>query len=105
MKLTKTPLRGTCRSASALLALLVPVSAHAEESKPLDPLVVSALRVPQDPATVTSAVTVLDPDALQNQGLFQLSDALNQSPGVISTSTGGQTGALGSLFIRGTTTA
>lgn len=101
----------------ALLALLVPFSATAEEAplkqepapaenaKPLEPLVVSALRVPQDPAKVTSSVTVLEPDALQDQGLYQLRDALNQSPGVISTSTGGQTGALGSLFIRGTTTA
>ncbi|MES2475531.1 MAG: TonB-dependent receptor [Verrucomicrobiota bacterium] len=111
------PHRGTCRSALALLALLVPFSATAEEAplkqepapaenaKPLEPLVVSALRVPQDPAKVTSSVTVLEPDALQDQGLYQLRDALNQSPGVISTSTGGQTGALGSLFIRGTTTA
>ncbi|MES2657152.1 MAG: TonB-dependent receptor [Verrucomicrobiota bacterium] len=105
MNYQKKPFRGNCRSASALLALLVPVSALAEETSEMDPLIVSALRVPQDPATVTSSVTVLDPDALQNQGLFQLRDALNQSPGVISTSTGGQTGALGSLFIRGTTTA
>jgi outer membrane cobalamin receptor len=111
MNHTKSPHRGTCRSAIALLALLVPISATAEEPttadnvNPLEPLVVSALRVPQDPATVTSAVTVLDPQALQDEGLYQLRDALNQSPGVISTSTGGQVGALGSLFIRGTTTA
>lgn len=105
MNYQKKPLRGNCRSASALLALLVPIFAIAEEPTQLDPLIVSALRVPQDRSTVTSSVTVLDPDALQNQGLFQLRDALNQSPGVISTSTGGETGALGSLFIRGTTTA
>ncbi len=91
--------------ASALLALLIPLAALADDDpSTLEPLVVSALGIPQDPATVTSAVTVLDPDALQNQGLYQLRDALNQSPGVISTSTGGQTGAIGSLFIRGTTT-
>ena len=50
-------------------------------------------------------MTVLDPQELENQGLLQLRDALNASPGVISTSTGGETGAVGSLFIRGTTTA
>lgn len=106
------PQRGSRRSALALIALLAPFSATAENApataeneNPLEPLVVSALRVPQDPAKVTSSVTVLDPEALQDQGLYQLRDALNQSPGVISTSTGGQTGALGSLFIRGTTTA
>ncbi len=101
-----SPHAGTYRSALALLALIAHAPARAAETAdPLPPLIVSALRIPQDAATVTSAVTVLDPEELQNQGLFQLRDALNASPGVISTSTGGQTGALGSLFIRGTTTA
>jgi outer membrane cobalamin receptor len=100
-----TPLRGSRRSALALIALLAQAPARAEENKDeLEPLIVSALRVPRPASTVTSAVTVLDPEALQNQGLFQLRDALNTVPGVISTSTGGQTGAVGSLFIRGTTT-
>ncbi len=99
-----TPLRGSCRSALALLALFAPFSAHAEETPPLEPLIVSALRVPQAASTVTSAVTALDPKELESQGILQLRDALNASPGVISTSTGGQTGALGNLFIRGTTT-
>ncbi len=70
----------------------------------MSPLVVSALRFPQPAASVTSTVTVLDPQALEERGLLQLRDALNESPGVISTSTGGETGALGSLYIRGTTT-
>jgi outer membrane cobalamin receptor len=100
-----TPLRGSCRSALALLALFAPFSAHAEETPPLKPLIVSALRIPQEASTVTSAVTVLDPKELESQGILQLRDALNAAPGVISTSTGGQTGAVGSLFIRGTKTA
>ncbi len=105
-----TPHRGSRRSAIALLALLVHVSAQTEPKDPpaarteLDPLIVSALQVPRDPSTVTSTVTVLDPTELQNQGILQLRDALNESPGVISTSPSGQTGAAGSLFIRGTTT-
>ncbi len=117
MNQSHLPHRGARLSALALLALLVPFSAAvaepedtrepalAENVKPLEPLVVSALSVPQDPAKVTSAVTVLDPAALQNEGLYQLRDALNQSPGVISMSNAGQVGAVGALFIRGTATA
>ncbi len=100
-----SPQRGTFRSALALLALIAQSPVRAEEPAILEPLIVSALRIPQDPSTVTSAVTMLDPLELQDQGIFQLRDALNFSPGVISTSTGGETGAIGSLFIRGTTTA
>lgn len=100
-----TPLRGTRRSALALIALITPVSTHAEVESNLEPLIVSALRIPQAASSVTSAVTVLDPQELQNQGLLQLRDALNASPGVISTSTAGETGAVSSLFIRGTRTS
>ena len=71
----------------------------------LEALIVSALRTPREASTVTSSVTVLDPRELQDQGILQLRDALNASPGVIATSTGGQTGAVGSLFIRGARTA
>ena len=113
MSYQTSPLRGSSRSAIALLALLVllvhfPV--HAENldqplPKPaLEPLIVSALQVPRNPSVVTAAVTVLDPGALEDRGLLQLRDALNEVPGVVSTSTSGQTGAPGSLFIRGTTT-
>ena len=108
MSYPTSPLRGSRQSAIALLALLVHFPAHAEApDKPqpdLEPLIVSALQVPRDPSVVTSTVTVLDPGSLEERGLFQLRDALNEVPGVISTSTSGQTGAPGSLFIRGTTT-
>lgn len=100
-----TPLRGSRRSALALIALLAPVSARAAVEANLEPLIVSALRVPQAASTVTSAVTALDPEELGNEGILQLRDALNASPGVISTSTGGETGAVGSLFIRGLKTS
>lgn len=88
---------------------LLPLTASAQalETPPskLDAMIVSALRTPREASTVTSAVTVLDPDELQNQGILQIRDALNAAPGVISTSTSGQTGAIGNLFIRGTTLA
>ena len=91
--------------ARGLLAFCIPTNpATAEVESELEKLVVSALRVPRDAADITSAVTVLDPAELQSRGLRQLREALNESPGVIATSTGGETGALGSLFIRGTTT-
>jgi iron complex outermembrane receptor protein len=105
MLLQPTPLRGSRRSAFALIALLAHSPARAEEKKAeLEPLIVSALRTARDASTIASSVTRLDPEALQNQGLLQLRDALNQAPGVISTSTSGQTGAPGALFIRGTST-
>lgn len=102
MTYLKTPLRGSHRSALALLALVAP--ALAEESKTEVEIIVSALRFPQEASTVTSFATSLDPLALENQGILDLRNALNFSPGVISTSTAGQTGAIGSLFIRGTNT-
>ena len=79
--------------------------AHAEIDSELESIVVSALRTPRAASDVASAVTVMDPRDLEKRGMLQLRDALNESPGVISTSTGGQTGALGSVFIRGTNTA
>jgi len=101
----------SCRGGGLALALaslcpaLLPGSAsHAASAVSLDPVVVSALRVPREASTVTSWVTRLDPKQLEASGILQLRDALNASPGVISTSTGGETGALGSVFIRGTTT-
>jgi outer membrane cobalamin receptor len=105
MKLTNTR-RSLSPAVLAGLCLLPVLNAIAEE-KPntLEAMIVSALRTPREASTVTSAVTALDPAALENQGILQLRDALNASPGVISTSTGGQTGAIGSLFIRGTRTA
>jgi outer membrane cobalamin receptor len=105
MKPTSTR-RSPFPSVLAGLCLLPVSSAIAEEeSSSLEALIVSALRTPREASTVTSAVTALDPDELENQGILQLRDALNASPGVISTSAGGQTGAVSSLFIRGTKTA
>lgn len=85
------------------LAAALPASAEIEKN--LDDLVVSARRQPADADTTTSAVTVLDPRDLTERGILDLKTALNEVPGVIATSTSGQTGGIGSLFIRGTTTA
>lgn len=93
----------TCRLLLAALPLAGPALGEVESE--LDALVVSALRTPAEPAALTSALTRLDPRELESRGVVELRDALNESPGVIATSTAGQTGAVGSLFIRGTTTA
>lgn len=98
--------RSQSHAVLAGLCLLPVLIVHAEEeSTALEALIVSALRTPRSASTVTSTVTVLDPREFHNQGILQLRDALNASPGVIATSTGGQTGAIGSLFIRGARTA
>ncbi|BCU77189.1 TonB-dependent receptor [Luteolibacter sp. LG18] len=87
--------------ASGLVA--APLAMADVEAEPGD-MVVSALRFKNEAGKTTSAVTVLDPRELQERGIDDLISALNQSPGVIATSTAGQGGAVGSLFIRGTTT-
>jgi vitamin B12 transporter len=77
----------------------------AEMTRELDELIVSALRMPGEASRTTSAVTSLDPRELEQRGVLDLRQALNEVPGVIATSTSGQTGAIGSVFIRGTTTS
>jgi vitamin B12 transporter len=84
--------------------LLSPL-AMAENEQTLDDLIVSAWRTPTEAGKTTAAVTVLDPEELEERGIYDLTTALNEVPGVIATSTAGQQGAIGGLFIRGTTTA
>jgi outer membrane cobalamin receptor len=81
MKPTSTR-RSSFPSVLAGLCLLPVSSAIAEEeSSSLEALIVSALRTPREASTVTSAVTALDPDELQNQGILQIRDsALFHSP-------------------------
>jgi len=87
--------RSLLRPALAGFCLLPVQSAFAEtpnqEKTELDPLIVSALRVPREASTVTSSVTSLDPEQLETSGILQLRDALNAAPGVISTSMSGAT--------------
>lgn len=76
----------------------------AETTQELEELIVSALRMPGEASRATSAVTALDARELETRGILDLRQALNEVPGVIATSTSGQTGAIGSVFIRGTAT-
>jgi vitamin B12 transporter len=86
-------------------ALTLGSTLSAETSKELNELIVSALRMPNEVSKTTSAVTALDPRDLEERGILDLRQALNEAPGIIATSTAGQAGAIGSVFIRGTTTA
>lgn len=83
-------------------ALTLGSTLSAETPKELEALIVSALRMPNEVSKTTSAVTALDPRDLEERGILDLRQALNEAPGIIATSTAGQAGAIGSVFIRGT---
>ena len=107
-----TSLRGLCwrafvaRSLIAFSSLsLAHAQTDAKRESELDQIVVSALRIPRNAQDVASYAHVFDPREWEKRGITQLRQGLNESPGVIATSTGGQTGALGSVFLRGTNTA
>ena len=104
---TSSPRRTTTtnRSLAIAAALTFAGNLSAEVESELDRLIISATRMPGLASKATSAVTLLDPTDLESRGIFDLRQALNEVPGVIATSTAGQTGAVGSVFIRGTTTA
>jgi len=85
-----------------LAAVVLCSSLTAEVEDEIDQLIVSAWRLPGDISRTTSAVTVLDPEEMEKMGLLDIKDALNRIPGVIATSLGGQTGASGTVLIRGT---
>jgi vitamin B12 transporter len=76
-----------------------------EDTAGLAPTVVTATRMLTPLPQVGSAVSVIDVPLYQERGIFDLQSALNGIPGVQSTSTAGQRGAIGSLFIRGTSTS
>jgi vitamin B12 transporter len=95
----------TGRTLIGIAAITLCGHVPAEIENDLETLVVSAWRMPEGISGTTSAVTLLDPGEMESIGLLDIKDALDRIPGVISTSTGGQTGALGSVFIRGTTTS
>ncbi len=99
-------LTGTLASVAAIVALGQP-PAHAATGENPDVLpgtTVIANRVKTELAKTGSAVTVLEVDSLDQQGVRNLDDALKFVPGVISESLGGQRGSTSSLFFRGTKT-
>lgn len=91
--------------ALGLAAVVLCGSLTAEVEGELDQLIVSAWRMPGDISRITSAVMVLDAEEMGKMGILDIKDALDRIPGVIATSIGGQTGASGTVLIRGTTSS
>ena len=77
--------------ALGLASVVLCGSLTAEVEGELDQLIVSAWRMPGDISRITSAVMVLDAEEMEKMGIMDIKDALDRIPGVIATSTGGQT--------------
>jgi len=94
--------------ASQVTAIAEEVNAQtvsAEVVETLEPTTVIATKFEKDLKDVSASVAVLDVAELRNEGAVSVRDAIGyRIPGVIATSTAGQTGYPGSLFIRGTST-
>jgi len=98
--LRRTTKTGCTLVLGAAITLSGYVSAEIENE--LDELVVSATRLAVEKSETTEQLKVLDLRDLEERSIYDLRSALNDSPGVLSLSTAGETGALGSLLIRGT---
>lgn len=101
-----TMIRTTLAPLSALLLACPDLSFGQDFLEPskLPETVVTANRIAENEDSGPT-VTLVDGESLAEMGLFSLQDALRDVPGVISLSTAGQRGQVGSLFIRGTQTA
>ncbi len=86
-------------SGSLPTAFILTGSLYAQDV--LEPVIVTANRIEEPLDEITASVTLLSAEELQKEGIVSLQDALNKAPGVFSTSTAGQRGQTGSLFIRG----
>ena len=86
-----------------LAPLLVPVllcGQQPSDTVRLNPVVVTATRVPQSLAGVPAAVTVLRGDDMRAQGIQTVFEALRDVPGAAVVQTG-SFGGQASLFMRG----
>ncbi len=82
----------------------LPLSAQQPEKAPPSEqkeVTVFANRIETEVDKVSSSLTVLTEEDLEQRGVHTLQDALQTVPGVYSTSFAGQRGNTGSLFIRG----
>lgn len=96
--------RARTPGAVLLVLALAPLPGAAQRTPPdtfrLDPIVVTATRVPTPRTAVPAAVTVLDGELLRAQGIRFVADALRQVPGAMVARNGSE-GGLTSLFLRG----
>lgn len=96
------PSRNAGRILLAAILGSLPFAARADALAPqkLDTYVVSAARLPQDPRSTPSSVTLVPLVEMEAAQIGSLSVALAQTPGVAISSTGA-TGAQHSIFLRG----
>ncbi|HPM67360.1 MAG TPA: TonB-dependent receptor [Piscinibacter sp.] len=93
-----------CPSALRGLGLLVsstlPLASLAAEPQTLQPVVVTATRLPQPIDTVLADLRVIDADTIANAGPMTLTELLQTRGGVEISATGGP-GQVSSIFLRG----
>ena len=74
--------------------------AQSPDTTTLEPVVVSASKIPRRTDALSQAVTVLSGDDLRARGVVRVSDALREVPGAQLVQSG-SFGSLTSLFLRG----
>jgi vitamin B12 transporter len=83
-----------------LAAIASPLAAQGRDTVRLDPIVVTAARLPAAAASVAGAVTVIEGDDLARAGITTVADALGLATGA-ALARSGSYGAVTSLFVRG----
>lgn len=84
---------------AGLLGLLLPFSAHAQDTS-LEDVVVTASRTPQKTSEVLSDISVITEQQIQQAGQTSLVELLKTQPGIELSQSGG-IGKASSIFIRG----
>lgn len=87
---------------AAILVLIVPVTAFAQRSDTtsLQPVVVTATRLPTPTSSLSQPVTVLNGTELRARGVLTVAEALREAPGATVVQSGSY-GGVTSMFLRG----
>lgn len=91
------------QSRAAVLLFILPATALAQRSDTtasLQPVVVTATRIPTPSSSLSEPVIVLDGDQLRERGVQTVAEALREAPGATITQSG-SAGGVTSLFLRG----
>ena len=89
------------RALTALSLLSVTPAVAGDLTMTMPETVITATRVPTQPADIAAGVTVIDRATIEAHGYNSLTQALSNVPGLHVSPSGGQ-GGLASVFIRGT---
>ncbi len=88
------------RGLGLLVSSTLPFATHAAEPQSLQPVVVTATRVPQPIDTVLADLRVIDADTIASAGAMTLTELL-QARGGVEISANGGPGQVSGLFLRG----